>query len=198
MTGLSTRRLEKWDQEKLLPRVRQIMYNVIHAWRPTYRRSQTHAGGRAASRSSDECPRGACEGRGRWLVGGASKVSGRMGLLEVFTLNARRQAAATHERGARDLRPGIRGIRLQTAAPQTSSAIRRDRMASTAKDRSTAGVPSLLGLTPWRLPSVASGKPQDDDLNRAGSTLAEPCFGPENGVHPKMGFMQSLPAKVLS
>lgn len=163
------------------------MYNVIHAWRPTYRRSQTHAGGRAASRSSDECPRGACEARGCCLVGGAAKMSGRMGPVEFLTFKASGQGATTHERGARDLRPGLRGIRLQTAAPQTSSAMRRDRMASTAKNRSTTSLPSLLGLTPWRLPSVASGKPQDDDsrvLNRAGSTLAGPCFGLENGVHP--------------
>jgi hypothetical protein len=161
------------------------MYNVIHAWRATHRRSQTHAGGRAARRSSDEYPRCACEARGCWLVGGASKVSGRMGLLEVLTLNARGQAAATHERGARDFRPGLRGIRLHTAAPQTSSAMRQHRIAS--RNRSTTDLPSLLGLTLRRLPSVASGKPQDDYsrvLNRAGSTLAGPSFGLENGVHP--------------
>jgi hypothetical protein len=44
-----------------------------------------------------------------------------------------------------------------------------------------------LGLTFRRLPSVASGKPQDGNsavFNRAGSTLAAACFGLENGVHP--------------
>jgi hypothetical protein len=37
-----------------------------------------------------------------------------------------------------------------------------------------------------RLPSVVSGKPQDADssvFNRVGSTLADACFGLENGVH---------------
>jgi len=47
--------------------------------------------------------------------------------------------------------------------------------------------PSLLRLTFRRLPSVASGRQHDgegDAFNRAGSTLAEPCLGLENGVHP--------------
>jgi hypothetical protein len=165
------------------------MYNIIHAWRPSHRRSQTDTGGRAASRSSDARPRGACEARGSGFVGGASKVSRRMGPVEFLTFKTSGQGATTHERGARDFRPGLRGIRLQTAAPQTSSAMRRHRMASTSRNRSTTDLPSLLGLTLRRLPSVASGKPQDDDsrvLNRAGSTLAGPCFGLENGVHPNL------------
>lgn len=168
------------------------MYNIIYAWRPTHRRSQTDAGGRAARRSSDERPRGAGEARGSCLVGGASKVSGRMGPAEFPALETSGQGATTHETGARDLRPGLRGIRLQTAAPQTSSAMRRYRVASTAKDRPSTRLPSLLGLTLWRLPSVASGKPQTGHsrlLNRASSTLAEPCFGPENGVHPSRNIM---------
>jgi hypothetical protein len=48
--------------------------------------------------------------------------------------------------------------------------------------------PHLLRLTFRRLPSVASGRSQDCEssaFNRAGSTLAEPCFGLENGVHPR-------------
>ena len=42
---------------------------------------------------------------------------------------------------------------------------------------------SAIRLTVPRLPSVASGQHYDDVLNRAGYTLAVPCFGPKNGVH---------------
>jgi len=57
--------------------------------------------------------------------------------------------------------------------------------------------PPLLRLTFRRLPSVASGKPQDGDgsvFNRAGSTLAEACFGLDNGVHPSRHLRLRLAA----
>jgi hypothetical protein len=186
--GLSTRLLEKWGRGKALARARQIMYNITHARRPTYRGSQADAGGRAPSRSSDACSRGTCEARGRWLVGGASKVPGRMD--QVLVSQVRATGTASHERGARDLRPSLRRVRIQAAAAQTASAMTRQQLALTSTERnlSTTGLPPLLGLTFRRLPSVASGKPQDGDstvFNRAGSTLAAACFGPENGVHPR-------------
>ena len=42
---------------------------------------------------------------------------------------------------------------------------------------------SAVRLTFRRLPSVASGQYYESILNRAGYTLAVPCFGPKNGVH---------------
>ena len=61
-------------------------------------------------------------------------------------------------------------------------------MMSTAKNRlstaSQSSLRSLSGGSPWSPPE----KHYDDDyndevLNRAGSTLAVPYFGPKNGVH---------------
>jgi hypothetical protein len=60
-------------------------------------------------------------------------------------------------------------------------------MTSTRNNMPWPGRQALLSLTFRRLPSVASGKTQISDgsvFTRAGSTLAEPCFGLENGVHP--------------
>ena len=169
------------------------MYNITHGRRPTHQRSQVDAGGRAPGRSSDARPRGACEARRGSLVGGASKVSGRMGLLAVLTFHARGEAAATHERGARDLQPGVRSIRLQASAPHAAPAMNQHQMVSPTRNRSNTALPSLLGLTFRRLPSVASGKPQDGDgsvFNRAGYTLAEARFGLEKGVHPRGAILR--------
>ena len=60
-------------------------------------------------------------------------------------------------------------------------------MASTDKSKPTPSRQPSLRLTFRRLPSVASGRQHVGDeevFNRAGSTLAVPCFGLENGVHP--------------
>lgn len=164
-----------------------VVYNIIHAWRPTHRRSQAEACGRAAGRSADAHPRGPCEARGSRLLGGASEVSGRMGFLKVPTFDARGQATTAHERGARDLRPALRSIRLHAARPSAAPAMRRHRRTSSARSQWSRVRPSPHGFTFRRLPSVTSGKPQDGDrgvLIRAGHTLAQACFGTENGVHP--------------
>jgi hypothetical protein len=53
---------------------------------------------------------------------------------------------------------------------------------------------ALLRLTFRRLPSVASGRQHQDEgnvFNRAGS-LAEPCSGLENGVHPRESGWQTV------
>jgi hypothetical protein len=171
------------------------MYNITHARRPTYRRTQAGAGGRAPGRSSDARTQGACEARGRWNIGGASKVSGRMVARQALTSNAGAQAAATHETGAGDLRSGLRSIRVQASASHAASVMSRKRMAPAAVNPSTADLPSLLDLTFRRLPSVASGKPQDADssvFNRVGSTLAVACFGLEDGVHPRAPLIRRL------
>ena len=163
------------------------MYNITHAGRPTYRRTQADAGGRTPGRSSDARTQGTCEARRRWIVGGTSKVPGRMGTLQVLISNAGAKAEAAHETGAGDLRTGLRSIRVQASAPQTAWAMSRQRTASTAANPSTADLLSPLSLTFRRLPSVASEKPQDGDnsvFSRVGSTLAVASFGPENGVHP--------------
>ena len=157
------------------------MYNIIHVWRPTHRRSQADPRGCAPGRPSDARPRGTCEARGCWLVGGASKVRGRMGLLEVLTPHARATSTSSHEKGARELRSGLRGVWTQASAPQTASTMKR-------RERTSSCRPSLLRLTFRRLPLVASGRQHVGDgegFNRAGSTLAVPCFGLENGVHPR-------------
>ena len=157
------------------------MYNITDAWRPTHGRAEADAGCRTSGRPSDARARVTCKTRGRRAVRGASSVPGRVGSSQVLGLTVAIEAAEAHDRGSRDVRSALRGVRLQAASPQAATltrppvALRRTRHASP------------LCLTFRRLPSVASGKPQHSDsgvFNRAGSTLAEACFGLENGVHP--------------
>jgi hypothetical protein len=60
-------------------------------------------------------------------------------------------------------------------------------MMSTAKNRlstaSQSSLRSLSGGSPWSPPEKHYDDYDDTVLNRAGSTLAVPYFGPKNGVH---------------
>jgi len=62
-------------------------------------------------------------------------------------------------------------------------------MMSTAKNRlstaSQSSLRSLSGGSPWSPPEKHYDDYDDTVLNRAGSTLAVPYFGPKNGVHLK-------------
>ena len=58
-----------------------------------------------------------------------------------------------------------------------------DMMTFNAMSKWWTGWLSAVRLTFRRLPSVASGHYYESSLNRAGYTLAVPCFGPKNGVH---------------
>lgn len=99
------------------------MYNITHARRPTHRRSEADARGRAPGRPSEARPRGTCEARRYRVVGGAAEVRGRMGVVDVLP-HLRAARTASHERGARELQSGIRGVRTQAPAPQTASRMR--------------------------------------------------------------------------
>jgi hypothetical protein len=177
------------------------MYNIIDARRPTDRRSQAEPGGCPSGRSSDARTAGACEARGGWLVGGSSQVHGRMGLggLENLAALIRAKAPAAHQSRSRGFRPGFRSVRTQVSAPPTASRMRpgnrqsplpervaQPELARTARNLNSKHRRLCIRLTFRRLPAVASGKPRDVDrtVRGAGSTLAEACFGLENGVHP--------------
>jgi len=62
-------------------------------------------------------------------------------------------------------------------------------MISTGNNMQSTGFQSPPGPPSRRLPSVASGERLYDDYSifysktRAGSSLTEPHFGPDNGVH---------------
>ena len=201
--GFSTRQPERDERRmKGLAKAGRIMYNIIDARRPTDRRSQAEPGGRASGRPSDACPAGACEARGGWLVGGPSQVHGRMGLggLENLASLIRAKASAAHQSRSRGFRPGFRSVRTQVSAPQTASRMKpgknqfpllegvtQPELARPARKLSRKHRRLCIRLTFRRLPAVASGKPWDLDrsFRGAGSTLAEACFGLENGVHPK-------------
>jgi hypothetical protein len=180
---------------KGLAMAERIMYNIIDARRPTDRRSQAEPGGRASGRPSDARTAGACEARGGWLVGGSSQVHGRMGLggLENLASLIRAKASAAHQSRSRGFRSGFRSVRTQDSAPQTASrmtpseGVAQLEFARPPRKLRRKNHRLCIRLSFRRLPAVASGKPRDVDrsFRGAGSTLAEACFGLENGVHPK-------------
>src|SRR3990172_3807073 len=97
------------------------MYNITHGRRPTHRRSQADPRGRAPGRPSDARTRGTCQARGCWLVGGAAQVRGRVGFVNALPPYVRATPTASHDKGARNLRSGLRGVRTQAPPPQTAS-----------------------------------------------------------------------------
>jgi hypothetical protein len=173
---------------KAVERGARIMYNVIRACRTTDRRPQANPRGRAARGASDARPQGACQARGSRFIGGSSQVHGRMGLQ--FCLPRAASAPTSHQSGARDVRSGLRSLRVQASPRPTASTMRqRTSLCSAGENMLSASRPLLLKLNVRRLPSVASGRQDNRNsefFNRAGSTLAGPCFGPENGVHPSL------------
>lgn len=102
------------------------MYNITYGWRPTDRRPEAETGGRAAGRPSDACARGTGEARGNRVVGGATEVRGRVGLVDVVTPRVGAPSTASHERGAGVLRSGFCGVRFQASAPQAAPTVRSD------------------------------------------------------------------------
>ena len=96
------------------------MYNITHARRPTDRRPKANARGGTPGGTPDACARGAREARGHWLVGGAAKVLGRVGFVDLSTRIAAPRTTS-HERRARDLRPSLRWS--QTQATKTASTV---------------------------------------------------------------------------
>jgi hypothetical protein len=172
---------------KAVARGARIMYNIIRACWPTHRRPQANPRGRASRGASDARTQGACEARGSWFIGSSSQVHGRMGLEFCFP-HARASAPTSHQSRARHVRSGLRSLRVQASPRPTASTMRqRTSLCSAGENMLSASRPLLLKLNVRRLPSVASGRQDNRNsefFNRAGSTLAGPCFGPENGVHP--------------
>ena len=105
-----------------LAKPERIMYNITRARRPTDRRPEADAGGRTPRRLPDACTQGTREARGYRVVGGAAEVRGRVGL-DVLPPCVRAPRTASHERGARELRSGLRGVWTQAQAPQAASAV---------------------------------------------------------------------------
>src|SRR3990172_8908465 len=97
------------------------MYNITHGRRATHRRSQKDPRSRATGCPSDARTRGTGEAGGGWLVGGAAEVRGRLGFVCALSPYVRATPTASHDKGARNLRSGLRGVRTQAPPPQTAS-----------------------------------------------------------------------------
>ena len=92
----------------------EVMYNITHVRRPTHRRPQAQARSRTPSASPGAHARGTREAREGRTVGSASKVSGRMGFIQLAFLRA--ACAAADEEGTRRLRSSLRCFRIQAKA----------------------------------------------------------------------------------
>jgi hypothetical protein len=155
------------------------MYTITHARRSTYQRPQAEARGRGPGPPVRCAPS---------RHGRSARVSDRGRLCGGGWTNGPRRCApaarqshrtASHKTGARDLRAALRGVWTQPPAPPTAATMRRGQRINLFQLSTETDQPH----------SVASGRqenPHSQFFNRAGSTFAaKPCFGPENGVHPR-------------
>ena len=102
------------------------MYNITHGPRATHRRSQKDPRSRATGCPSDARTRGTGEARRYRVVGSVAEVRGRVGLVDfLLPPHVRTTRTASHQKGARNLRSGLRGVRTQAPPPQTASTMTR-------------------------------------------------------------------------